>query len=201
MTEPFLIRIRSLPDAELLRYLEHHLDYRREAVEAALAELDRRGLALSEAERARIEEGLGRREAAAEARLNRSFVTGLGGTLQARLARIRLITGGILAAGLGAALALYLSASPRGPNPLGFEPEDSKRYLRDVEMYGGKINLLATQIRGAWNGLWQGRNLAFTVGGLSLLLALAFWLVGTRRARDLAARAEAGPEGGVPSGS
>jgi hypothetical protein len=134
---------------------------------------------------ARIREGLGQRHAAVQAQLNRSFVTGLGGTLESRLARIRLITGGILAVGLGTALAIYLSAAPGGANPLGFEPEDSKRYLRDVEVYGGKVNLVAAQIRGAWNGLWHGRSLAFTVGGLTLFLALAFWFIGTRRARDL----------------
>jgi hypothetical protein len=190
MAPTFQTRIPALSDPELLRYLEHFQDYRFEAVAVALAELERRGLALSYEERARIREGLEQRQAAEQAQLNRSFVTGLGGTLEARLARIRLIAGGIFAGGLGAALAIYLTAAPGGANPLGFEPEDSKRYLRDVEVYGGKINLMATQIRGAWNGLWHGRSLAFTVGGLTFLLALAFWFIGTRRARDLATREE-----------
>ncbi|MDR3685000.1 MAG: hypothetical protein P4L11_14830 [Geothrix sp.] len=190
MAATFQTRIPALSDAELLQYLEHFQDYRSEAVEAALAELERRGLDPSGQERARIREALGQRDAATRAQLNRSFVTGLGGTLETRLARIRLITGGILAGGLGTALAIYVTAVPGGGNPLGFEPEDSKKYLHDVEVIGGKVNLLASQIRGAWNGLWQGRNLAFTVGGLTLLLALAFWFVATRRARDLAALEE-----------
>jgi hypothetical protein len=169
----------------LLKYLAHFQDYRSEAVEVAMAEVEKRGLTMAGEDLARIREGLKQRETAAQAQLNRSFVTGLGGTLETRLARIRLITGGILAMGLGAALAIYLSVAPSGANPLGFEPEDSKRYLRDVEVYGGKVNLLASQIRGAWNGLWHGRSLAFTVGGLTLFLALAFWIIGTWRARDL----------------
>jgi hypothetical protein len=185
MAPTFQARIPALSDAELLNYLAHFQDYRSEAVELALAELERRGLAMATEDLARIREGLGQRHAAAQARLNRSFVTGLGSTLEGRLARLRLITGGILAMGLGATLAIYLSAAPNGANPLGFEPEDSKRYLRDVEVYGGKVNLLASQIRDAWNGLWHGRNLAFTVGGLTILLALAFWFIGSRRARDL----------------
>ena len=185
MTDPFLVRIRALADADLLQYLQHFRDYRAEAVEAALAELDRRDLDLPDEERARIMEGLGQRHAAVQARLNRSFVTGLGSTLETRLARIRQVSAGILAAGLGAALAIYLLASPSGANPLGFEPEDSKKYLRDLEVYGGKVNVLATQIRGAWNGLWHGRNLAFTVGSFTILLAFAFWFISTRRARDL----------------
>ena len=48
MTDPFQTRIRALTDTELLQYLGHHADYRTEAVETALAELDRRGLALPE---------------------------------------------------------------------------------------------------------------------------------------------------------
>jgi hypothetical protein len=54
-----------------------------------------------------------------------------------------------------------------------------------MEVIGGKINLLAAQITSAWNGLWQGRNLAFTVGTLTILLACAFWFLATRRAREL----------------
>ncbi len=185
MAPTFQTRIPALSDAELFQYLEHFQDYRSEAVAVALVELERRGLELPSEERARIREGLEQRQAVEQAQLNRSFVTGLGSTLEARLARIRLIAGGILAGGLGAALAIYLTAAPGSANPLGFEPEDSKRYLRDVEVYGGKVNLLATQLRGAWNGLWHGRNLAFTVGGITLLLAFAFWFIGTRRARDL----------------
>ena len=91
MAPTFQTRIPALSDAELLRYLEHFQDYRSEAVVVALAELDRRGLDLSNEERARIREGLGQRDAAAQAQLNRSFVTALGNTLESRLARIRVI--------------------------------------------------------------------------------------------------------------
>jgi hypothetical protein len=190
MASTFQTGIPALSDVELLRYLEHFQDYRSEAVEVALAEVERRGLAMAGEDLARIREGLGQRQAAVQAKLNRSFVTGLGSTLESRLARIRLIAGSILAVGLCAALAIYQFSAPGGPNPLGFEPEDSKKYLRDLELYGGKVNLLATQIRGAWNGLWHGRGLAFTVGSLTILLACAFWFIGTRRARDLAALKE-----------
>ncbi len=187
MAHTFQTRISALSDTELIQYLKHFQDYRTEAVETALAELDRRNLGLADDARAQIRAGLGRRDAIAQAQLNRSFVTGLGSTLETRLAHIRLITGSILAVGLGAALAIYLFIAPSGANPPGFEPEDTKKYLRAMEVYGGKLNVLATQFRGAWNGLWQGRNLAFTVGSLTLLLAFAFWFIATRRARDLAA--------------
>ena len=190
MTSTFHARISALSDAELIRYLEHFQDYRTEAVETALAELDGRSLDLSDEARAQIRAGLSQRDAIALAQLNRSFVAGLGPTNSARLARIRLITGSILAAGLGAALAIYLFATPGGTNPTAFEPDDSKKYLREMEVFGGKVNVLAAQFTRAWSGLWHGRNLAYTVGSLTLLLGFAFWFIATRRAQTLAGLGE-----------
>lgn len=46
-------------------------------------------------------------------------------------------------------------------------------YLRQMEVYGGKANVLAYELREWFAGLWHGRALAFTVAGLSALLALA----------------------------
>jgi len=190
MSDTYQTRIPALADAELRQYLERHLEYQTDAVEAALAEAERRNLALSDDTLAQIRADLAKRDLASQAHLDRSFVTSLGGTLDSRLRRIRQITAGLLAAGLGAAVFIYLSAAPNGPNPLGYEPEDTKKYLRDLELYGGKVNVLATQFMGWWNGLWHGRNLAYTVGWLTLLAALLFWFVATRRARHLANLAE-----------
>jgi hypothetical protein len=185
MVQTFQSRIPALSDDDLLLYLMHFHDYRTEAVEMALVELGRRGLALPATDLARLRADLGQRHAAAQARLSHGFVAGLGRTTTARLARIRQITLGMLAAGLSAATAIFLLATSSGSHPLGFEPEDSKKFLREMEVIGGKINLLAAQITSAWNGLWQGRNLAFTVGTLTILLACAFWFLATRRAREL----------------
>jgi hypothetical protein len=187
MTDTYHTRIPALSDAGLLQYLENHLEYRTEAVEAALAELDRRGLALSAEARARIRAGLEQRDALTHAHLNRSFVTRLGNTLEVRLARIRQITGGLLVVGLGSAAAIYFLAAPKGANPLGYEPEDTKKYLRDLELFGGKGNVIATEFMRWWDSLWHGRNLAFTVACLTLFVALVFWFIATRRAQDLAA--------------
>jgi hypothetical protein len=191
MAAPYQARIAGLADAELLQYLRAFQGFRTEAVMAALVELDRRGLAFPEAEKAEIQRGLEARDAAALARLDRSFVTGLGPTTAARLRRIRQLTAGLLAVGLGSALAIYLRTAPKGPNPLGYEPEDTKQYLRDLELYGGKVNVLATEFMNWWDGLWQGRNLASTVAWLTVLAALAFWYTASRRARHLE-RLEAG---------
>jgi ABC-type Fe3+ transport system permease subunit len=99
--------------------------------------------------------------------------------------RIRHITTGILAAGLGSAALIFLFARSQTDNALGYDPMDTKRYLRDLELFGGKGNVLATEFSLWWQGLWHGRNLAFTVAFLTVLLALAFWFIATRRAREL----------------
>lgn len=53
----------------------------------------------------------------------------------------------ILFVGLASSLAIYLTAKPPAPNPLGYEPEDSKQYLRNMEVYGGRSNLIASELR------------------------------------------------------
>ncbi|MBI1754618.1 MAG: hypothetical protein HY014_18565 [Acidobacteria bacterium] len=186
MTDTFQTRMPSLSDAELRRYLQRHLDYRTEAVEAALAELDRRKLELLPEARTAILDGLRRRDEATQAQLDRGFVRHLGASAAQRLTRIRQITAGILAAGLGAATIIYLRAAPKGANPLGYEPEDTKKYLRDLELYGGKANVLATEFMKAWDGLWRGRNLAFTLAALTVILATLFWILARRQAAHLA---------------
>ena len=187
MTDSYLTRIPTLPDAALRRYAEQPLDYRTDAVEAALAELARRGLAPAPADLARLRELLHQRDAALRA-------PGFPGQpLATRLARVHRITAGLLAAGLGSAGVLYLRARPKAPNPLGYEPQDTKRYLRQLEMVGGKANVLAEAFQRWFAGLWEGRNLAFTVGVLTALLAFGYWFVASHQAH-------AHPDPGEPEG-
>jgi hypothetical protein len=191
MTDTFLARIPTLSDEELRRYLEHHLEYRSEAVEAAAAELARRGQALSDEALQAIREGLAQREAARRADPGPGVRRVLG---PRPAARIRHLTAVILAVGFGSASLIYLFARSQVDNGLGYDPMDTKKYLRDLELFGGKGNVLATEFTLWWQGLWRGRNLAFTVAWLTVFLALVFWLIATRRARELGASAqESGP--------
>lgn len=183
MTDTYRTRIPAFTDAELRQYLARFEQYRAEAVQLALAEAERRGLTLSAEERARMELGLAQRDLASPHQLEHRFLTRLGATLDLRLRRVHQLTVSILAAGLGTATLIYLLAAPQGPNPLGYEPQDTKKYLRDLELYGGKVNVLATEFMRWWEGLWHGRNLAGTVAVLTLLLASGFWFLATRMAR------------------
>jgi len=97
--------------------------------------------------------------------------------LAARAERVKNLVAIILTVGLGSAVVIFFTAQAPGAGPLG-DPNDSKRYLRDMEMVGGKANLLTTQFREWLGSLFQGRSLAATVGVLAVLLALAVWFFG-----------------------
>ena len=175
MTESFHTRIPTLTEAELREYLRNHLAYQRAAVEAALAELQRRGIPVPDEARQQLQAALHRRDSA-------QVETGwshrlLGAAPEPRRTRVRLLTAAVLLAGLGTATAIHLTAPPKAPNPLGYEPEDTKKYLRELERFGGKANVVATQFMRWFDGLWQGQQLADTTAALTLGLAAVFWFV------------------------
>jgi len=95
---------------------------------------------------------------------------------------LNLIGAIILLVGLGSAVLIYRTAENKANDVLGYEqgngsfypvkPEDSKKYLRDLELYGGKANVLADEFRGWFVGLWHGKSLAFTVGCITILISI-----------------------------
>lgn len=86
--------------------------------------------------------------------------------------RLKRLTISLLAAGFGVSLVVYLAAGPRAENPLGYDPPETKKYLHDLEIYGGTANVLAAEFQEWFAGLWQGRNLAYTLAVLTVLLVL-----------------------------
>ncbi len=94
---------------------------------------------------------------------------------------LNLISAVILLGGLGSAILIYQTAENTSYGALGYEggsgsvypimPDDSKKYQRDLELYGGKANLLMDQLRRGFAGLWHGKSLAFTVACLSILIS------------------------------
>ena len=85
--------------------------------------------------------------------------------------RVRVGTRAILIAGFAAAVVIYLTARPPADNPLGYDPMDTKKYLHDLEVYGGKANVVAAQFRDWFDGLWHGKQLAYTVAVLTVISA------------------------------
>ncbi|HMK75670.1 MAG TPA: hypothetical protein VK568_05755 [Thermodesulfobacteriota bacterium] len=94
---------------------------------------------------------------------------------------LNLISAVILLGGLGGAILIYRAAENTSYGALGYEtgngsvypimPEDSKKYQRDLELYGGKANMLMDQLRRGFAGLWHGKSLALTVACLSILIS------------------------------
>jgi hypothetical protein len=88
----------------------------------------------------------------------------------ARERRYRFVTRAILIVGFAAAVVAYFVAAARPENPLG-DPLESKKYIHDLQLYGGTANVLAAEFREWLGGLWYGRNLAYTIAVLTLILA------------------------------
>lgn len=99
--------------------------------------------------------------------------------------RLRKIARWVLGIGLLAAAVVYLVAGPEPENPLGYDPMQTKSYLHDLELYGGKANILAVEFRDWFIGLWFGRNLAYTIAVLSVVTALALRWLSSRAPYDV----------------
>jgi hypothetical protein len=105
-----------------------------------------------------------------------------------------LIAAAILLAGLGSAVLIYLTADSYSERVLGYEmvggsvypitPQDSKKYRHDLEVYGGKANVLADEFISWFNGLWRGKSLAFTVACITVFVSFGFFLVGSHLSSD-----------------
>ena len=80
----------------------------------------------------------------------------------------------LLLAGFGAALALALTAVPPDEDPLLGDPRGNKKYVRELQVIGGKANVLAADFREWFAGLWVGPALAKTVAVLTVIATLAF---------------------------
>jgi hypothetical protein len=103
-----------------------------------------------------------------------------------------LITAIILLVGLGSAVSIYLTAENASDGVLGYEgiggnvypitPEDSKMYRHDMELYGGRANVLADELRRWFIGLWHGQSLAFTVACITIVTSFGFFFVANRLA-------------------
>ena len=52
----------------------------------------------------------------------------------------------------------------------------SKRYIRDLERFGGKSAVLFDEINRWFDALWRGKSLGITLGWLSVLVSLGIFL-------------------------
>jgi hypothetical protein len=104
--------------------------------------------------------------------------------------RLYLITAAVLIVGLGSSVFLYLTAENDTNDLQGYEvvggtsypvaPEDSKMYRHDLEVYGGKANVLADDFSRWFAGLWHGKSLASIVAFAAIIISIGFILAANR---------------------
>ena len=83
----------------------------------------------------------------------------------------------LLAAGLGAAATIYLTAAPETFDPLVGNPLHSKKHLHELRLMGGHANVALAEFQAWFVSLWHGQQLATTVAVLTLLAVPAFRFV------------------------
>lgn len=98
---------------------------------------------------------------------------------------LNLISAIIMVIGLGSAALIYQSADNLPYGALGYEtadgtiypimPEDSKIYRHNLEVYGGKLNVMMDDFRRWFVGLWHGKSLAFMIACATSMISFGFF--------------------------
>ena len=95
----------------------------------------------------------------------------LHSTLQTR---IKLLASFILLAGIASSFFIYQNAQDI---PTGYDLAVSIKYLSNLELYGGMINVLLADLTDWFCGLWQGKNLAFTIAYLTVIVSAGLFFI------------------------
>jgi hypothetical protein len=90
-----------------------------------------------------------------------------------------------LLVGLGSAALIYQGAADTPYGALGYEtangtiypimPEDSKMYRHNLELYGGKLNVMMDDFRRWFLGLWHGKSLAVIIACTTIIISYGFF--------------------------
>jgi len=109
--------------------------------------------------------------------------------------RLYLISAIILLVGLSSSILIYLTAANDSKIVMGYEivggnaylitPENSKKYIYELTLYGGKAAVLADEFNRWFVGLWHGKSLAFTVACITIFISLGFFFVARISPSDL----------------
>jgi hypothetical protein len=101
---------------------------------------------------------------------------------------LHIISALILVVGSISAFLIYHSAVNEPADDSGYEViggfiypgggASNKRYVHDLQLYGGKSAVLADDFVRWFSGLWHGTNLAYTVGVITLIVSFLIFIVG-----------------------
>jgi hypothetical protein len=98
---------------------------------------------------------------------------------------LNLISAIILVVGLGSAILIYQRAGNDPYGALGYEvvdgttypimPENSKLYRHNLEVYGGKFNVIMDDFRRWFVELWHGKSLALIIACTIIVISFGFF--------------------------
>lgn len=92
-------------------------------------------------------------------------------TLQARIKVLALF---VLLTGAASSLFIYHNGQDIPPV---YDLAVSRIYLSNLELYGGMIHVLLTDLTGWFCGLWQGKDLAFTIAYLTVIVSAGLFFI------------------------
>jgi hypothetical protein len=96
-----------------------------------------------------------------------------------------LISAIVLLVGLGSAILIYQSAMENSESGSAYEISGGriypgsgydKKYVHDLQLYGGQSAVLADRFMRWFDGLWQGKQLAYTVAWITFFISLGFFI-------------------------
>ncbi len=88
--------------------------------------------------------------------------------------RIKLLASFILLAGVASSFFIYQNARDIPP---GYDLAVSRKYLSNLELYGGMMNVLLAHLTDWFCGLWQGKDLAFTIAYLTVIVSAGLFFI------------------------
>ena len=93
----------------------------------------------------------------------------------------------ILLVGLSSSMLIYRAAMNDATSDARYEftggfvyPGEggyTKKYVHDLQLYGGNAAVLADEFMRWFNGLWRGESLAYTVGCITIALSFLLFLI------------------------
>jgi len=89
-------------------------------------------------------------------------------------ARLRLLASLVLLAGVASSLLIYRNSHDIPP---GYTPAIARNIFSSAEVHGGVAHALLADLMGWFCGLWLGKNLAYTIAYLTVILSAGLFFV------------------------
>jgi len=107
-----------------------------------------------------------------------------------------LASAAVLLIGAGSAALIYRAAMNDPTGDAGYEIVGgfvypggggyTKKYIHDLQLFGGNAAVLADEFMRWFTGLWQGESLAYTVGFITAALSLVLFLIARNTPSNIA---------------